>query len=127
MSRDIQDRLRMFWSDAHVDRIALNMDQIEELNPPPSPAKITDSRATSYIERFGDDSWELDALSPAVLDALVEEAISSRVDMTLWDGREAQENSDRAALTALSDNWPAVESFLDREGLIDNGTDEDEE
>ena len=46
-----------------LHRIALTMDQIRQYNPPPNPAKITDSRSTSYINEYGDESWELSTWS----------------------------------------------------------------
>mgnify|MGYP000387895097 CR=1 FL=1 len=49
MTRDIRERLRMFlsgdgydWRRVQIKRIALNMDQIRQYNPPPNPAKETD-------------------------------------------------------------------------------------
>ena len=88
MTRDIEDRLRLFmYIEGHetdVTRIALNMEQVEEFEPPPNPAKITDSRARVYIERFGDESWELDALEPTVLAGLIEEQLLSLRDDALW-------------------------------------------
>lgn len=63
MTRDNEDRLSQFAGMlVEVRRIALNMDQVELYNPPPNPAKLTDCRATKYIEEYGDESWELDAL-----------------------------------------------------------------
>jgi len=56
MSRDIQDRMRLFKSRVEVRRIALNMDQIEVLKPVPNPTKMTDARAESYVEQFGHES-----------------------------------------------------------------------
>ena len=51
MTRDIQDRMDLFEADnVVVERIALNMDQIRKFNPPPNPAKITDSRANRLKE-----------------------------------------------------------------------------
>jgi hypothetical protein len=75
MTRDNDDRLAIFASGEdgedfelesglRVKRIALNMNQVRQYNPPPNPAKLSDSRAASYIERFGNQSWELDALEP---------------------------------------------------------------
>lgn len=120
ISRDIQERLALFRSTAQVDRIALNMDQVEELNPPPSPVKVTDSRTNGYIDRFGtDECWELDAIEPAQLDDLVERAILSRLDMGLWRQRERQEERDLVELRALADNWQAVRDYMDDQGLID--------
>src|SRR6185437_6838425 len=65
MSRDIQDRLALFISHdqgeedvPELDRLALNIDQIQQYNPPPNPAKATDSRFRDYADKFGYESWE---------------------------------------------------------------------
>ena len=50
------------------------MPQIERYNPPPNPAKVTDTRAKAYIAEFGNESWELDALEPRVIADLIQEA-----------------------------------------------------
>jgi len=94
MTRDIQDRLLMFGAPAAVLRIALNMDQIEELEPPPSPAKLTDARAKDYIAEFGDDSWELVALEPDFIMDLITKHAESWRDEKKWKAalkREAKE------------------------------------
>lgn len=127
ISRDIQDRLAMFRSKVKVDRIALNMDQVEAFNPPPSPAKPGDSRTTGYVEQFGtEDTWELDALEPAQLEGLVETAILDQLDRGLWDAREAQEQREQEILTALGANWDTVRDFLVSEGLASDDDDDEE-
>jgi hypothetical protein len=108
MTRDIQDRLNLlsgYPGQITVNRIALNMDQVEQYTPPPNPAKITDSRAQEYIERFGSDSWELDALEPRVLSALVDDAVESVRDVEKWDQAVDQEESEKARLEQLADDW----------------------
>ena len=83
MTRDIEERLNMFATGAgyvNINRLALNMDQVRALNPPENPAKITDSRYKDYVSKFGQASWELDAIEPRELAALVTEAIKSRID-----------------------------------------------
>lgn len=81
MTRDIQDRMYVFGCDMMImARIALNMDQIEHFKPPPSPAKITDSRCQGYIAEFGEDSWELDALDPKTLRNLITDEIKEWMD-----------------------------------------------
>lgn len=40
----------MFGADVYVKRVALTMNQIEAYNPPPNPAKLSDSRCGKYID-----------------------------------------------------------------------------
>jgi hypothetical protein len=67
MTRDIDDRQNIFDGGAVMNRIALNFDQVEKYNPPPNPAKLSDSRASGYIAKYGAYSWELDALEPRTM------------------------------------------------------------
>jgi hypothetical protein len=122
--RDIQDRLRLFRSNATVKRIALNMDQIEALDPPPSPAKETDSRTGGYIEQFGtDETWELDALEPAALDDLIDAEIREHIDMELRQERLDQEEREKRLLVSVADNLDAALDHLRAEGLLDEDED----
>lgn len=94
-----------------VRRIALNMDQIEQYNPPPNPAKITDSRAEGYIRRFGPESWELDALDPAMLSGLIRDTVAEYIDPS-FDVITDEQESERAGLLEASRRWPDVANFL---------------
>lgn len=81
MTRDIIERLKMFIGPGlTLYRKALNMDQVEELGLPPNPAKITDSRAKAYIAQYGNSSWELDALDPEYLAALIRRTVNQFTD-----------------------------------------------
>lgn len=96
MTRDLTERLRMFAEAGNygrsvaIHRLALNMHQIEEINPPPNPAKTTDSRFAEYMRRFGDESWELDALEPRYIVDLVESHIKRYLDADLLDKRQME-------------------------------------
>ena len=100
MTRDIQARFNLFAPDVGVEvkRIALNMNQIRKYDPPPNPAKLTDSRATYYIDKYGDNCWELDALSPAVLDKLIRKEVLKLRDAELWDAQSIIEEGHRKEL-----------------------------
>lgn len=103
MSEDILKRLTMFMgADLAVLRIALNWDQIEKFNPPPNPAKQTDSRYEAYVQRFGDKCWELDALEPDVLVRLIRETVLSLRDEDAWEEAVQQENVHVATLKAMA-------------------------
>jgi hypothetical protein len=108
MTRDITDRLRLFMGGIDVRRLALNMDQIGRYKPPPNPAKITDSRAAAYIREFGGESWELDALEPKVLAALIENNITDLLDWDRWDDRQAQIDADQKKLKKVAASWKDI-------------------
>ncbi len=116
MTRDIIERLAEFSRNSiQVDRLALNMDQIQQYNPPPNPAKTTDTRASAYIAEFGEDSWELDALEPGVIADLIRRATLSFRDADKWNEMQAKEEDHRRCLTEVSDNWERVVSYLEGE------------
>lgn len=98
MVRDIRDRLHMFGVDVDVRKVALTIDQVDEYNPPPNPAKITDPRASAYIRLHGDSSWEVDALPPEVLSRLIREAFEEFVDQDAMAGILAMEEADKKKL-----------------------------
>lgn len=96
MTRDNADRLSLFAGEnIEVIRLALNMDQIRKYSPPPNPAKSTDSRYEGYIEKYGQSSWELDALDPKVISDLIKAAIEEHLDDDLWEEARSRENAGR--------------------------------
>lgn len=129
MTRDINNRIGNFlavdldFSDAayrnfNVDRLALNMDQVDAYSPPPNPAKLTDTRARDYILNYGHESWELDALDPATLAALIQQNINFHRDQELWEEAEGEDREARRILAGVGDNWSAVQEYLTEEGLV---------
>jgi hypothetical protein len=116
MTRDIQDRLNLFGADVQVVRLALNPNQVEQYDPPPNPAKITDSRAAAYIAQYGDDSWELDALDPPVIVALIEDALRGLVNVDAWESAKLKQDGARFLLKGVADSWPDVVQLLDEGG-----------
>src|SRR5262245_43038134 len=108
---------RSFFSNSRrpfeIRRVALNWDQIEQYQPPPNPAKETDSRFAAYQEQFGDESWELDALDPNTLLDIIQEAIDEVKDADLFKEIEDREESQRQILNKASERWDDVASFLD--------------
>lgn len=99
MTRDNINRLRdIFGGDVEVKRLALNMDQIEEYDPPPNPAKITDSRFEAYADEYGTSSWELDALEPSVINRVITEAVAELRDDYLYESAKIEQEEDRARL-----------------------------
>lgn len=127
MTRDIRDRLEMFTGpcmklddlmkggkakDAvpvdrlveapRIERLALNMNQIRKYKPPPNPTKFTDPRSRSYRREFGDESWELDALEPSVIEALILKAVLQHRDEALWKKAVAKQGRGQKILGKLA-------------------------
>ena len=107
MDRDITHRLEEFGADIRYQRIGLTWDQIQSYRPPPNPAKVSDPRADKYIEQFGEQSWEVDALPPEVLHKLVETMIQRNMDLNKYNDWIAKENFDKERLKQ------AVEKLLE--------------
>lgn len=113
MTRDIIERLEMFTEgaeglDFEVIRVALNMDQVEEHDPPPNPAKEADSRFASYITTYGDQSWELDALNPTILDGIITTTIEQHRDADLFEARLQQQRDEKRVLAQIENNYDEI-------------------
>jgi len=83
--------------------IGITLEQIERLNLPPNPAKISDPRAAGYIEKFGPQSWEVDALPLDELETLVEDSFQEHLDMDLWKKCLEEEQENKSELRSLID------------------------
>lgn len=109
MSRDIEERLDLFLEHkgytmvGGLNRIALNMPQVVKYSPPPNPAKLTDSRSEDYVKKFGDDSWELDALDPKTLADLIQENIDEYRDEDLWEESVEEERAAKEKLNEIAE------------------------
>lgn len=109
MVRDITDRLNLmvYGSKAqgimHVKHIALHMEQIHQYDPPPNPVKVTDTRHDKYVAQYGHSCWELDALEPQVLAALIEASVLTYREEYRYNTvieREEKENDELQSLVA---------------------------
>lgn len=111
MSRDIVERLELFGITPIFKRLALNMRQIKAYNPPPNPAKLSDSRSEGYINKFGYSSWELDALTPEQLDQLISSNIKKYIDQDLLKETEYREMRERRTMREIVRKWDEIEQL----------------
>ena len=115
MTRDNYERLNMFaqtWPEVEIRRIALNMEQIEELKPPPNPAKTTDSRFAAYQANFGVESWELDALPPDYIERLIEDQIKGMIDDAQWQRDRQRREEERRPIGEIARRWNEVVGYV---------------
>lgn len=110
MDRDITERGELLsGSSLALRRLALLWEQIEELNLPENPTKLSDSRAGAYVAEFGMASWELDAIEPGELARLVREAVTSLRDDDLWDATMARETEMKDELKEFAATYDDTE------------------
>ncbi len=86
MTEDLENRLRRYRAgDVTVKRVMLTIEQVKKYGLAPNPTKKKDSRTSRYVEAFGDECWELDAVDPAELQKLVEKYVMAEVDEEIWN------------------------------------------
>lgn len=87
-------------------RIALTMPQIEANPIPPNFVKETDSRTQWYVDKFGTtECWELDALSPRIVDKIIRDEIEPLIDRDAWDKTLETEEEHREVLSEIISDW----------------------
>jgi hypothetical protein len=76
-------------------KVALTAKQIEEYElPPEMTAKEGSSRSKKFVERHGENVWELEALPPETLQQLLDEAIRSVMDIDAYNREVEAEQAD---------------------------------
>lgn len=87
-----------------VVQVGLTMDQIKHYNPPSNPAKMTDPRQKEYVKKFGQISWEVDALTPSVMSSIVKEAIVKQLDSDIYEKVLKREKADKNQIEKIINN-----------------------
>lgn len=102
MVRDIRVRLEEFGVERlEVRKVALTLEQVEQFNLPPNPAKTIDSRSPGYIAEHGDSSWELDAIPPRDFTRIVRNALKAVTNQKLMNQVIAEEERQKLILGAV--------------------------
>lgn len=97
----VVDRLELFRGRADVEKVALTREQVDHYQPPPNPAKTTDSRYAKYAEEHGDESWEVDAIPPDELARIVRAAVEEYTDMDAYRAVIEREDEMRTRLERI--------------------------
>ena len=107
MAENLEQKLRQFNPGVVFERVAVNPDQIADLNLPERPTKKTDTRHKRFAERFGSQaaSVELDAIDPATLRRMVREHIEQHIPAGHLAAIEREEQAARESLAELAANW----------------------
>jgi hypothetical protein len=83
-------------------KVALTAEQVEQFQiPAGGTAKKSSRHYKKFIRRYGENVFELEALSPAQLQDLVRQSIQSVLDMDAFGREQDQERQDAASLGAV--------------------------
>ena len=102
ISRNVEQRLREFAPDADIEfeRVAVNPDQIIQLNLPTRPTKKTDSR----LKGFQGESVEVDAIPVRTLRDMTAGCITRHIDENALEVQQLAEADERRALEMFVDS-----------------------
>ena len=99
MVRDISERLNdLYGTPVVIKKLAITPEQVATYNPPPNPAKMSDTRAAKFVEEFGYNSYEVDALPPNVLVQIINNAVDEYVNQDLMDEVIEREERDKVLI-----------------------------
>jgi hypothetical protein len=107
---DLPLRLARYGGAVVIERVALTRAHVTELNLPsfPAAAKAKDARYRWFLNEFGTNCYELDALSPVLLREAVTAAIEERLDPVAWQRSANAERAEIDSITAILDTWPGI-------------------
>src|SRR5262249_9214724 len=93
---DFPERLRRYGADGFTfSRIALLKADCYDLPSFDARTKQDDPRFDWFVERYGYDAWELDAMDPNDLRNRVGEYIRNQIDPDAWDRHKVVEEAQR--------------------------------
>ena len=102
---DLPERLAKYDGDhVRVKRIALTQAH-HGLPWFPASDKKGDTRYPWFVRNYGDRCWELDALDPNDLRALVDEAIRAEIEPVAWKRCAVVEKAEQESLRHVLDSW----------------------
>jgi hypothetical protein len=104
---DLPRRLQKRGADLALHRIALNGDDLAGLPSFDPETKRKDPRYQWFKRNVGTECYELDAMSPPLLRARVEEEIRARIDLAKWDHARMVERAEVESMKDLHKSWQA--------------------
>jgi len=117
--KDVPSRLREYvkktpggkcsWK---IERIALTQEDTEDLPLFAAETKIKDPRYQWFVEEYGEDCWELDAMSPTDLRDRVKDRIEDLLDRATWDRYVTAEALEQESITNAVKSWNMLKATV---------------
>jgi hypothetical protein len=104
--RDLPERLARYGGN-HIQlrRIAITRDQTRGVPSFPASDKNNDRRYRWFVENFGKRCWELDALDPNDLRAIVEREILALIEPIAWERCDVINRAEQESLRTIIGKW----------------------
>jgi hypothetical protein len=103
--RDIPKRLEKYNGRVDLRRIALVRDDCDDLPDFDADDKEDDTRYQWFVENYGEQCWELDAMSPVDLRERVREEIEALIDWDAWEQDGLAEDAECETIDRVLGNW----------------------
>jgi hypothetical protein len=105
-AHDLPDRIAKYGGDhVQLHRVALRQEHLDGLPSFPATDKRKDPRYKWFRTNYGHHCWELDALDPNDLRALVEEAIQNEIEPTAWQRCETVQQAEQESIRRIVGKW----------------------
>jgi len=105
---DLPERLARYGGKAKIVRLALDDSDVaadSKLPGFPAADKTNDSRYEWFTSLYGQNCWEVDALSPPVMRDRLDAAIKSVLDMDAWKHAIRIEEAERESMQSILGMW----------------------
>ena len=109
---DIERITRERMIPVKIVRVALTWNQIQKYRLPPRPAKPKDRRTPRYIEKYGDQTYEIEALDPKILRQITEQKLRKLIPPEELRELELREKAARIAVELLKPIRERVERMV---------------
>ena len=104
--RDLPDRLARYdGKHITVKRIAIVAADTPSLISFPAADKKLDTRYKWFVQNYGDNCWELDAMDPNVLRARVKNEILDLIEPVAWERCDVVNRAERDSLRTILGQW----------------------
>ena len=116
---DIERVTRERMIPVRIIRIALTWEQVREYKLPPRPTKPKDRRTPRYIEKYGNQTYEIEALDPRVLRRITEQKLRKLIPPEELRELELREKAARITAKFLKPLRERVERMVQE--LLERG------
>jgi hypothetical protein len=103
--QDLPNRMDKYGGSVEIQRVALIEEDLGGLPSFEASTKVKDPRSRWFVQNYGHQAWELDALSPVVLRERVANCIRANIDIQYWARCEVIERAERESLVDVMAGW----------------------